>query len=152
MLASALTTSTCIVLAISRIFLTTPPASRAPLLKKGGDKAPLLQRFRLLERFFDRPDHVEGLLGKRVALARNDHLEALDRVLQLDVLAFLAGEILRHAERLRQEALDFPRARHRELVLGGELVHAEDRDDVAQLLVALQRRLHRARGVVVVLA
>src|SRR5467141_2306402 len=112
----------------------------------------LLQTLRLLEGFLDRADHVEGLLGERVAFARHDHLEAPDRVLQLDVLAFLAGEVLRHAERLRQEALDFPRARDRELVLGGELVHAEDRDDVAQLLVALQRRLHRARGVVVVLA
>src|SRR5712692_5744 len=115
MLASALTTSTWMVLGM-----------------RG-----LLERFRLLERFLDRADHVEGLLGERVALARNDHLESLDGVLQLDVLAFLAGEVPRHAERLRQEALDFPRARHRELVLGGELVRAEDRDDVAQLLVAL---------------
>src|SRR5712692_8757231 len=58
MLASALTTSTWMVLAM------------------------LLQALRLLERFFDRADHVEGLLGERIAFARHDHLEALDRVLQ----------------------------------------------------------------------
>src|SRR6267143_3805441 len=115
MLASALTTSTCIVFAMSVFtFLTTPPASRAPLLEKEGIRQPLLQRFRLLERLLDRADHVEGLLGERVAFARHDHLEAPDRVLQLDVLAFLSGEVLRHAERLRQEALDFPRARDRQ--------------------------------------
>src|SRR5438445_334135 len=146
MLASALTTSTCMVLAISVSYLPDHPARFAgtPPFKEGIGQS-LLQGFRLLERFFDRADHVEGLLGERVAFARHDHLEALDRVLQLDVLAFLAGEVLRDAERLREEALDFPRARDRELVLGGELVHAEDRDDVAQLLVALQRGLHRAR-------
>src|SRR5580765_1486753 len=115
MLASALTTSTCIVFAICT--MTSP---RPPALPGVGFVS--LQRFRFRERFFDRADHVEGLLRERVALARDDHLESLDRVLQLDVLAFLAGEVLRHAERLREEALDFPRARDRELVLGGELV------------------------------
>ena len=38
---------------------------------------------------------------------------------------------------------------HHQLVLVGELVHAEDRDDVAQLLVALQDPLHPARDLVV---
>src|SRR5436190_11649513 len=109
---------------------------------------PLLERLRLLERFLDRADHVERLLGQCVALAVDDHLEALDGVLERHVLAWRAGEVLRDGERLREEALDLARARHRELVLGRELVHAEDGDDVAQLLVALQRRLHGARGVV----
>src|SRR5688572_12330428 len=114
--------------------------------------AMLLECLRLLERFLDRADHVERLLGQLVALAVHDHLETLDGVLQRYVLARRAGKVLRHRERLRQEALDLAGARHRELVLGRELVHAQDRDDVAQLLVALQRSLHRARGVVVLLA
>ncbi len=63
-----------------------------------------------------------------------------------------AGEHFRHVERLRQEALDLARAVHGLLVLFRQLVHAEDRDDVLQLLVALEHRLHAARGVVVVLA
>src|SRR5882672_12210281 len=128
MLASALTTSTWRVAA-----------------------AMLLQRLRLLERLFDRADQIEGLFGESVAFAVHDHLEALDRVLERHVLAFLAGEVLGHEHRLGQEALDLARAPHRELVLGRELVHPEDRDDVAQFLVALQHRLHRARGAVVVL-
>src|SRR3954471_12278449 len=112
----------------------------------------LLERLRLLEGFLDRADHVERLLGQRVALAVDDHLEALDGVLQRYVLARLAGEVLRHGEGLRQEALDLARAGDGQLVLGRELVHAEDGDDVAQLLVALQRRLHGARRAVVLLA
>src|SRR4029453_14750601 len=127
MLDSTLTTSTWIVWAMGY-------ALRA-----------LLQRLRFLECFLDRADHVERLLGQRVALAVDDHLEALDRVLQRDDLARLAGKDLGDVERLRQEALDLARARYREFVFRRQLVHAEDRDDVAQFLVALQRRLHRAR-------
>src|SRR4029078_1032429 len=113
---------------------------------------PLLQRLRFLEGLFDRPYHVERLLRQRVALSVHDHVEALDRVFQRDVLAFLAGEVARHRERLRQEALDLAGARDGELVLRRQLVHAENCDDVAQLLIPLQRRLHRAGGVVVILA
>ena len=98
------------------------------------------------------PDHVEGLLGQRVALAVDDHVEPLDRVLERDVLAGRAGEHFRDAERLRQEALDLARAGDGELVLGRELVHPQDRDDVAQFLVPLQRLLDVARAVVVLLA
>ena len=76
----------------------------------------------LLERFFDGAHHVERLLGQRVALAGHDHLEALDRVLERHVFSRLAGKVLRHGERLRQEALDLARAPDRELVLGRELV------------------------------
>src|SRR3954454_18674871 len=76
------------------------------------------------------PDHVEGLLRKLVVLALEDLLEALDRVLELDVLARGAGELLGDEVRLRKEALDLARARHHELVLVRELVDAEDRDDV----------------------
>src|SRR5689334_22058683 len=117
MASSALTTSTWMVAAAISI-------------------CPLLQRLRFLERFFDGADHVERLLRQRVALAVHDHLEALDRVLERDVLAFLAGEVARHRERLREEALDLARAGHGELVFRRKLVHAQDGDDVAQLLVA----------------
>src|SRR6185295_19268675 len=129
MLSSALTTSTRMV----------------------GAAMALLQRLCLLDGLFDRADHVERLLGKRVAFAVDDHLEALDGVLERDVLARRAGEVLRHGKGLRQEALDLARAGDGLLVLGREFVHAQDRDDVAQFLVTLQRRLHGARSVVVIL-
>src|SRR5207249_7099693 len=95
----------------------------------------------LLDRLLDRPDHVEGLLGELVVLAVEDLLEALDRVLELDVLARGAGELLGDEVRLREEALDLPRAGDDEAVVVRELVDAEDGDDVLEVLVALQHLL-----------
>src|SRR3546814_10187968 len=78
-----------------------------------------------------------------VIFAIDHRLEALDRVFQLDELAGDAGEHFGHVEGLRQEALDLAGAADGELVLFGQLVHAEDRDDVLKRLVLLQDRLHR---------
>ena len=52
-----------------------------------------------------------------------------------------AGELLGHEERLRQEALDLARAADRQPVLVGQLLDPEDRDDVLQVLVALEHLL-----------
>src|SRR6478735_12852504 len=60
--------------------------------------------------FFDVADHVGGLLGQVVERARQDLLEARDRLFERHVLAGAAGELLRHEERLRKEALDLARA------------------------------------------
>ena len=62
------------------------------------------------------------------------------------------GERLADEERLREELLDLAGARHGQLVVVGELVHAEDGDDVLQVLVALQHALDLLRHVVVLLA
>src|SRR5690606_30849092 len=107
---------------------------------------------RLLDRLVDAADHVEGLLRQVVELAVDDHLEAADGLLQRHVLARGAGEHLGDVERLREETLDLARARHRQLVVLRQLVHAQDRDDVLELLVLLQRGLHPARGLVVLVA
>src|SRR5207248_853071 len=48
----------------------------------------------LLDRVFDGADHVEGLLRQVVVLPADDLLEALDRVLDLHVLARGARELL----------------------------------------------------------
>ena len=69
-----------------------------------------------------------------------------------DDLARAAGELLGDVERLAQEALDLAGAVDLELVLVGELVDAEDGDDVLQLLVALQHLLDVGGGPVVLLA
>jgi hypothetical protein len=45
-------------------------------------------------------------------------------------------------ERLGEEPLDLARARDGQLVVFGQLVHAEDRDEVLQILVALEDALH----------
>src|SRR5450756_2898858 len=85
---------------------------------------------RLLGGLLDAADHEEGLFGQVVALAVDEVLEAAHGVGQRDVLAGDAGELLGDVERLREEALDLARALHDHLVLVGELVHAEDGDDV----------------------
>src|SRR6478735_4869478 len=105
----------------------------------------------LLDRFLDPADHVEGLLGQVVVLAFDDRLERAHGVLDLHELAGDVGEHLGDVERLAEEALDLARALDGELILFAELVHAENGDDVLQRLVALQRLLHAARGVVVFL-
>src|ERR671930_1735536 len=107
-------------------------------------------RLRLLDRLLDRPDHVEGLLGQVVVLAVEDLGEALDRVLELHVLDGRARELLGDEVRLREEALDLPRTRHDQPVLVGELVDAEDGDDVLEVLVALENLLDARRRPVVV--
>ena len=56
------------------------------------------------------------------------------------------GELLGHVERLREEALDLARARHGQLVFVGQFVDAQNRDDVLQILVALQNLLHLLRA------
>src|SRR3954453_19716660 len=82
--------------------------------------------------------HLEGLLGVVVVFALRDLVERLDRVLDVDVRARLAGELLGRVHVLAEEALDAPRSGDGELVLLGELVDAEDGDDVLQVVVLLQ--------------
>mmetsp|Transcript_38402 Transcript_38402/g.120959 ORF Transcript_38402/g.120959 Transcript_38402/m.120959 type:complete len:569 (+) Transcript_38402:1788-3494(+) len=109
-------------------------------------------RLGLLNRLLHRANHVEGLLGQVVVLAGEQAREALDRLRERAELARLAGEDLGDVEGLREEALDLARARHNHLVVLGELVHAEDGDDVLQRLVVLQHLLHAARNLVVLVA
>src|SRR5438128_1834354 len=105
-----------------------------------------------LHDFLDLALEEERALGHLVVLALDDLLKAPDRVRDRDVCAWRAREFFGHEEGLREEALDLARALHRQLVLVGELVDAEDRDDVLQLLVALQDLLDRVGDPEVVLA
>src|SRR3954469_4924442 len=96
--------------------------------------------------------HEEGRLGQLVVLAVDDLLERAHRLVDGHVHARRPGERLGDVERLREEALDLARALHRDLVLVGQLVDAEDRDDVLKLAVALEDLLHPRGDVVVLLA
>src|SRR5438477_8018072 len=86
-----------------------------------------------LDGLLDRARHVERLLRQAVVLAVEDLGEAADRVLELHELTRRAGELRSGEERLREIALDLARALDDELVLVGELVDAEDGDDVLQV-------------------
>ena len=85
-------------------------------------------------------------------LALEDLDEALDRLLERHVLAGRPRELLGDEVRLRQEALDPARTTNDQLVFVGQLVHAEDRDDVLEVLVALEHLLHPRRRRVVLVA
>src|SRR5665647_3183495 len=107
---------------------------------------------RLLGCFLDAADHEEGLLRQVVALAVHYVLETPHSVGQWHVLAGHAGELLGDVEGLREEALDLAGALDHDLVLVGELVHAQDGDDVLQLAVALEDLLYADGDLVVFVA
>src|SRR5690349_11946085 len=67
----------------------------------------------------------ERLLGEVVELALAHAVERLDRVLDGHEGAGLTGELLGHDEVLAEEALETTGATDEDLVLLGELVHAE---------------------------
>ena len=54
----------------------------------------LLYRFRFLDRFFDRADHVERLLGQAVVFAGDDAVEAANGFGERHVLALGSGKRL----------------------------------------------------------
>ena len=101
--------------------------------------------------FVDGAHHVEGLLGQFVALAVDQLLESLDRILYLDVPSFQAGEDLRDEHGLGHEQLDLPGAGDDQLVVVRQLVDAQDGDDILEVLVPLQDLLHTAGDAVVAL-
>ena len=81
----------------------------------------------------DRARKAEGLLGQVVALAVDNLGEGAHGVLDGHVRAGVAGELLGHVEGLGEELLDLAGARDHVLLLLGELVHAENGDDVLQV-------------------
>src|SRR3954468_21614098 len=105
----------------------------------------VLQLLRLGARCVRVADVEERLLREIVELALDEQFEGLDGLVDRDVDALEAGEHLTDEERLREEALDLARPVDGDPVLLGELVETEDRDDVLELLVALEDLL-RARG------
>src|SRR5918996_5623082 len=107
---------------------------------------------RRLDHLVDRALQQEGPLRDVVVLALDDLLEGAHRLLDRHVLALGPRKRLRHEERLRQEALHLARPLHGHAVLVRQLVDAEDRDDVLQLLVALQDLAHLVRDLEVLVA
>src|ERR1017187_8670282 len=100
----------------------------------------------LLLDVLDPAAHEERLLGHVVVLALTDGLERGDRLLQRDGHARLAGELLGDEHRMRQKALDPPSPLHGDPVFLGQLVDAEDGDNILQLLVTLQVAATRRWG------
>src|SRR6266567_6186311 len=119
---SGMTSSTCKV--------TVPPCVRPARRQPRVRSSRPLQLPGLALHVLDAAAHEEGLLGDVVVLSLADRLEGGDRVVQLHERAFLAGELLGDIHRVRQEPLNPPRPVDRDLVVLGQRVNAEDRDDV----------------------
>src|ERR1043165_573049 len=96
--------------------------------------------------------HVEAIFGDGVVLAVENLLEAANGFHDRHLPTVASGERLRDAERLAEEALDLARAEDGDFVLGRELVEAEYRDDVLQILESLQHLLHTARPGIMLVA
>ena len=87
-----------------------------------------------------------------VEVALAELVERLDGLLERNRRARLPGELLGGHHVLRQEALDAAGPLHQLLVLFGQLVDAENRDDVLKVLVALQDSDDFLRDAVVLVA
>src|SRR5271170_987388 len=96
--------------------------------------------------------HVEVSFRRVVVFTVENFLEATDRVSHWNLSALPPGKNLRHAEGLAEETLNLSGASNRELVVRRKLIHAENRDDVLEVLVALEDLLNAARDVVVLLS
>src|SRR5699024_8994337 len=92
----------------------------------------------LLVRCFDvvqATQTVEGLLWVVVEFAVANALESVDGICQRHVRAWQAGELLCDEEVLAQEALNATCALNGDLVIFGQLVHTQNRDNILQFLV-----------------
>src|SRR5581483_2512265 len=123
-------------------------------LRAGGVASPTTAALlaALLDDLIDRALHEESPLRQVVVLAFEDFLEATDRLSDRNVHARSAGELLGDVKRLGEKTLDLARPGNREPVLVGELVDAENRDDVLELPIALEHLLNLICDVEVLVA
>src|SRR5690606_32454991 len=136
---SAETTSTRIVCAMLEPFLRPKTGRSTDTNYRPRNARPaqrLVEFLRFFDCFFDRADHVERLFRQVIEFARCDHLEALDRIFQRNVFTRRAGKHFSNVERLRQETLHLTCTSNDQFVFRCQLVHAQNRDDVTQFLVA----------------
>src|SRR5688572_13365723 len=73
--------------------------------------------------------HIECLFREVVELTADHTLERLDGLLELHVLAFVTGELLGHVEGLGEESLNAAGTTDQDLVVFGQFIHAQNRDD-----------------------
>src|SRR5574338_615445 len=81
--------------------------------------------------------------------AIENFLEAAHGVGHWYLLALAPGKHLGHAEGLTEKTLNLARPQNCQLVVGRQFIHAEERDDVLKILVALEHRLDATRNFVV---
>src|ERR1700722_14001793 len=86
----------------------------------------------------DSPYHIECVFWVVLEFVAQDAFAAVDRVFEADKLSFYAAELLGREKRLREKSFQSPSARHHLAVVWGQLLQAEHRDDILQILVLRQ--------------
>src|SRR5690349_11514860 len=120
---------------------TVRSAATSSTWSRSPDPSPsaiLLQLLGLLLHVLEATAHEERLLRDVVVLALGQLLERVDGLVERDERPVQTGEGLGDEGVLREEPLDATGPLDEDLVLLRELVDAEDRDDVLEVLVALQ--------------
>src|SRR6476620_11294921 len=100
------------------------------------------EAFSLLGQVVEAADQEESLLGYMVKLTFGELVERLDRLLHRHGGTGLTGELFGRHHVLREEPFDASRPVDLLLVLFGQLVDTQNRDDVLKVLVALQDPNH----------
>src|SRR6267378_3783127 len=81
-----------------------------------------------------------------------DFFEGADGFGHGHLLAFAPGKDLSDSEWLAEESLDFARTENGQFIVGRELIHTENSDNVLQIFVALQHLLNAAGDIVMFLS
>jgi len=97
----------------------------------------------------DISDHVEGDLRDGIELTSEDLGEAGDGVLEGDISAWGTSKGLGDGEWLREESLDLSGSLDGQLLLGAQLSHTENGNDILEGLVVLEDLLDISSNVVV---
>merc|ERR1719471_2135496 len=83
-------------------------------------------------------DHIKRQLGRVIVLAVHNIAEALNRIRQRHKRAGQTRKHLGDLEGLRCEALHLPRQEHNGLILLGQLVHAQNGNNIGERIVLLK--------------
>lgn len=105
-----------------------------------------------LAHVLNRGSIAECLLGQVIGLAVDNLGEGADGILDTDVDAGVASELLGNVEGLREELLNLTGTVDRKALLLGQLVHTQNGDDVLKVGVLLQELLNLDGDTVVLLA
>src|SRR6185369_4748978 len=148
---SGVTISSWKVSAIRSTMAGSDPSTCERLESKARFLRRLLHLLGSFQHFFNRPLHVESLFGDIVVLTFHNVAESFYRIRDLHVTSRGSRELLRHVERLRQEALHFASSSDGQLLVFAQFVDTKNCDDVLQVFISLERLLHHLRYVVVLL-
>src|SRR4029078_6699267 len=96
--------------------------------------------------------HIKVLFRNFVMFTFKNFFEPSHRIRNRDVLTFRTCEDFCDLEWLTEKTLNLTCAQHHKFIFGTQFIHAEDCDDVLQILVSLQDSLDATRGTIMIFA